>query len=115
MQNANQLPCPKTNKTEMTVRCVPHQTVVHDYAGPERMQLVPSKRTSDPLKRPQVVHFDPDIRVGDHMVLGYDALQASTYLVVANFLHIKGTWWATLEPVGPPDITVAGQTFSSRR
>ena len=94
-----------------SARCTfPHETVVHDYAGPARMQLVPSKRTTDPLKRPQVIHFDPHIRAGDHMVLGYDVLQVATYLVVANVLHVRGTWWATLEPVVPP-VTVSGKTY----
>lgn len=92
-----------------------HETVVHDYSGPDRMQLVPSKRTTDPQQRPQVIHFDLDIKCGDHLVLGYDPMQASTYRVAANIRHLKGTWWATLEPLDAPPVTVTGQTFSSRR
>ena len=101
----------------LTVPRVSHQTEVHDYSGPESTQLVPSKRTTDHLKRQQIIHFDASIRAGDHIVLGYDRFQATTFLIVANIRHpegVKKTWWATLEPVGPPEVTVTGQTFGRR-
>jgi hypothetical protein len=64
------------------------------------------------------LYFDASIRVGDHNVLGYDRFQETTFHIVTNIRHpeeVKKTWWAMLEPFGPPDVTVAGQTYSSRR
>lgn len=104
-------------KARSVRRVAPLETVIHDYSGPERSQLVPSKRSTDHFRRPQIIHFDRTIRAGDHIVLGYEPFEAETFLVAANIRHpdkVKGVWWATLEPLDTP-VTIAGATFSSPR
>jgi len=90
--------------------------VIHDYSGRIRDMGVIPKRTVDPLRRRQVIHFDGSMRPGHVLVIGSDPFQARCWLVKASILHpegIAGVYWATIVPVAFP-VTVLGQTYPAR-
>jgi hypothetical protein len=73
---------------------------------------------NDDWKELLVHHWRSDVKVGDLMIVGEDAMSSRTYLVVRNEpnpdkanLHRRSDgWWAGLVIVTTP-VTVGGQTY----